>query len=319
MRRRSILALGLVSCLPAAAQGRAFRVGFLSFGQLSIEGFRKWTLPELAREGFVEGQNLEVIARSADGDAGRVRALAGEILAARPDVVVAVSNPVALAIREIGPAVPIVMAFAGASPVADGLAQSLARPGGSVTGVVMLAEELNLKRIQLAREALPGARRIGILTGPSLVAERVSAIEAAARSLGIELEVVPAAGPETYAEAFAKLQASHVQGLVIASFPSFAANAAHLAKLSEQAGLPAICEWRSMAEAGCLLSYGPSNEELRRRTAGYVVRILRGEPPGSLPMEQAERFELVVNQRTARTLGLEITPLLLARADEVIE
>lgn len=319
MRRRDLLATLAVPALPAAAQGRVHRLGILSPGQLSIDGFRRWAIPELAREGFVEGRNLEIVARSAEGDPARLRLLAGEILAARPDVALAVSNPAAHAIRALNQAIPIVMGFAGTDPVADGLALSLARPGGSVTGTVMLAEELDVKRVELVRNLLPEARRIGFLAGATFTEARIAATVDAAHGLGLSLVPVRAAGPDTHAAAFAALEAAGVQALVIGSFPAFATHAADLVARARAARLPTVCEWRSMAEAGCLLALGPVNAELRRRAAHFIARILRGEPPGAIPMERADRFETVVNLRTARELGLELSPLLLAAAEEVIE
>lgn len=321
MNRRRAVAAMLGACLaaPAMAQPRLARVGLLSSGQISIDQFRRWGLPELAREGFVEGRTLRLIARSAEGDPGRLAPLAAEIMAERPDVVVAVSNPVAHVLRSLDPGVPIVMGFAGNDPVADGLAASLARPGGNVTGVVMLAEELDLKRLEMLRLALPWARRIGFLAGATFVPSRVPAMVAAAARMGVELVPVSAGPPDSFAPAFAALRAARAEALVVASFPGFPTHAAMLATLARQAGLPTICEWRTMAEAGCLISHGPVNEDLRRQVARHVARILRGERPGEIPMFQAERFETVVNLRTAREIGVEVPPLVLAAAQEVIE
>lgn len=317
MKRRFLLALPLA--MPARAQGRVARLGLLSSGQISIDQFRQWGLPELAREGFVEGRTLALIARSSDGDAARLASLAAEIVADRPDVVIAVSNPAAHAIRQRDAQLPIVMGFAGTDPVTDGLAASLARPGGSVTGVVMLAEELDLKRLELLRLAMPRARRIGFLAGATFVPARVPAMVAAAERMGVDLVPVSAGGPASFGPAFAALRAARVEALVIASFPGFSTHAATLAGLAREAGLATICEWKSMAEAGCLLSHGPVNEELRRQVARHVARILRGQPPGEIPMFQPERFETVVNLRTAREIGVEVPPLVLASAQEVIE
>jgi putative ABC transport system substrate-binding protein len=233
--------------------------------------------------------------------------------------VIAVSNPAGHALRALDAQVPIVMGFAGTDPVADGLAASLARPGGSVTGVVMLAEELDLKRLEMLRLALPQARRIGFLAGATFVPSRVPAMVAAARRMGVELVPASAGGPASFGPAFAALRAARVEALVIASFPGFSTHAAALAALAREAGLPTICEWKTMAEAGCLISHGPVNEELRRQVARHVARILRGQPPGEIPMVQAERFETVVNLRTAREIGVDVPPLVLAAAQEVIE
>jgi putative ABC transport system substrate-binding protein len=317
--RRALLSLALAAPALAQAQGRVARLGLLSSGQISIDQFRQWGLPELAREGFIEGRTLSLIARTSNGDAARLTPLAAEILAARPDVIIAVSNPAAHAIRALDAQIPIVMGFAGTDPVADGLAVSLARPGGSVTGVVMLAQELDVKRLEMLRLALPHARRIGLLAGSTFVPSRVPAMEQAARRMGVELVAVSAGVPESFAPAFAALRAARVEALVIASFPGFSTHAAALASLAREAGLATICEWRSMAEAGCLISHGPVNEDLRRQVARHVARILRGQPPGEIPMFQAERFETVVNLRTAREIGVDVPPLVLASAQEVIE
>jgi putative ABC transport system substrate-binding protein len=284
-----------------------------------IDAFRQWGLPELAQQGFVEGRNLMMESRSSGGMTDPLPALAREILATRPDVVVAVSNRVASVLLSIDAAVPIVMGFAGGDPVAAGLAASLARPGGRVTGVIMLAEELDAKRIEFAHEVTPGARRVGFLVGSTSTAAAVAAVETTARSLGIELVVVRASGADDYGAAFAALSAAQVGALVVGSFPGFSGNAEPLARMALAANLPAFCEWRHMAQAGCLVGYGAVMAELQRRVAFYVVRILRGEAPGEMAMEQAARFELVVNLRTARALGLTVPQSLLARADEVIE
>ena len=266
--RAPLFVASATAAAPAAAQqGRTFRVGLLTPGQRTVADFRRWTLPELAREGFVEGRNLEVVARASDGDPDRLRGLAAEVTAARPDVVVAVSNPAAHALLAAAPGTPIVMGYAGTDPVADGLAESLARPGGPVTGIVMLAKELDVKRVELAREALPTARRLGFLVGATAPARRTVAIVAAAHGLGVELATARAAGPDSFAAAFAALEAGRVEAVVLGSSPAFSANAADLAARALAAGLPLVCEWREMAEAGCLLSLGARNEELRRRTA----------------------------------------------------
>lgn len=308
--------------LPATAglaQPRMARIGMLSVGQISIDQFRAWGLPELAREGFEEGRSLHLITRSAEGDPGRLLPLAAEILAERPEVVIAVSNPVAHVLRGLAPGLPLVMGFAGTDPVADGLAASLARPGGHVTGVVMLAEELDLKRLELLRLALPQVLRIGFLAGATFVPGRVPAMVAAAARMGVELIPVSAGAPESFAPAFAALRGAGVQGLVIASFPGFSTHAGTLAALAQAAALPTICEWRSMAEAGCLLSHGAVNAELRRQVARHVARILRGQPAGEIPMVQPERFETVLNLRTAHAIGIELPALALAAVQEVIE
>jgi putative ABC transport system substrate-binding protein len=319
MRRRALLAFLLAAVRPAQAQGRVYRLGVLSVSQNSIDTVREWTLPELAREGFVEGRNLVLDGRSVEGVAERLPALARELVATRPDVVIAVSNPAAHALRAADPTMAIVMGFAGNDPVADGLAVSVAQPGGRVTGVVMLAEELDVKRVEFARELLPRLRRVGFLAGSTITEPRLAAVEQAARVLGVELVVARAGSVETFGAAFATFTGAGVDVVVVASFPGFSGNATTLAGLAAAARLPTVCEWREMAEAGCLVGYGPSLMVLRQRLAFYVARIFRGESPGTLAMERAARFELVINLRTARNLDVAIPPVLLARADAVIE
>jgi putative ABC transport system substrate-binding protein len=319
--RRSLLAGALTGALAAPAQGRSrpYRLGVLAPGRFSIEGVRRWTLPELARLGFAEGRNLDVLMRHTEGDAAPLPGLAAELAAARLDVAIAVANPVALLLRAADPRLPIVMGFAGNDPVADGLAQSLARPGGLVTGIVMLGEELDVKRIEFARELDPGGAPIGFLAGTTLAPARIARLRAEAAGLGVPIVIARAGGPEDYVSAFAALGEGGARVVVVGSFPGFAGNPGLLAARAAEAGLPLLCDWRHMAEAGCVLSYGASNADLRRRNALQVARILRGEPPGSIPMERPERFELVVNAAAAARLRLVIPPLLLARAEEVIE
>lgn len=319
MKRRVLLSLLAFAAVPAFAQERIFRLGMLSTGPGSINAFRRWALPELARHGFVEGRNLSLQARSSEGQPGSLPTLAREIAATKPDVVVAVSNPVAHVLSAIIPDVPIVMGFAGSDPMADGLVSSLSRPGGRVTGVVMLAEELDIKRFEFATEVVPAARRIGYLVGSTASEARVSAIEGLARRVGIELVVARSTGSDGYGAAFEALSAARVEAVLVASFPGFSSNAQSLAKRALAAGLPSFCEWRHMAEAGCLVGYGAVYGELQRRVGLYVARIFLGEAPGEMAMERAARFELVVNLKTAKELRLPVPGSLLARADELIE
>ncbi|WP_291296831.1 ABC transporter substrate-binding protein [Elioraea sp.] len=291
----------------------------LAPGRFSIDGVRRWTLPELARLGFIEGRNLEVLLRSTDGDAAPLSKLAAELAAARCDAAIAVANPVAHLLRAADPRLRVVMGFAGNDPVADGLAESLARPGGMVTGIVMLGEELDAKRLEFARDLDPAGGPIGFLAGATLTPDRVARIHAEAAANGIGLVLVRAGEPASYPAALGALRAAGVRVIVVGSFPGFAGNAGLLAAQAAEHGLPLLCDWRHMAEAGCVVSYGASNAELRRRNAVQVARVLRGEPPGTIPMERPERFEFILNLRAARALGLAVPNAILARADEVIE
>ena len=244
--------------------------------------------------------------------------LARQAIAPKPDVVVAVSTVAILAIKEASPTVPIVII--GEDPIAKGLAVSLARPGGSATGVAMMAAQLDGKRASLLHEFVPAARRIAILTGrPPRHAEGAEEAQHVARELGLETDVFYADEPADYVAAFAGMRTARSEALVIISAPDFFRDAALLSRLALEAGLPTVCEWASMAHDGCLIGYGPNFAALWRRPAEYVARILRGAMPGELPIEQPTVYEFAINLKTAKALGLTIPELALQRADEVFE
>jgi putative ABC transport system substrate-binding protein len=265
-------------------------------------------LPVLAREGFVDGRNLVLEVRT--GTVAELPELAGELLATKPDVILANGTIAIRAVRARSNTVPIVGSFIGGDPVAAGFAASLARPGGNVTGVVMLAPELDAKRLEFLREAVPNAQRIVAL---GVSPAQGTAVRAATEALGVELLPFYAEVPAVYPAAFAAMRSAGAQGLAILSAPDFFANASTLATLALEAGLPTVCEWRKMAEQGCLLGYGPDI------APNYVTRIFRGAAPGDLPIEQPTHYEFAVNLKTAKALGLTIPPAILARADDVIE
>ena len=305
--------LVLAWAVAATAGERVYRLGELVPSAASLELTRSVTLPELAKLGFEEGRNLILEERM--GDATGVR----ELLLMRPDVIIAIGSDAIRAASEATTTVPIVMF--GASPVGKGLAWSLARPGGNITGVVILATELDGKRLDLLREAVPGIRRIAGLLLPSAPLRQASEREMrkVAGSTGVELLPFDASGPEEYRAVFAAMRAAGAQGLVVMAHANFNRDAALLAELALETGLPSVCEWAEMAKAGCLLGYGPSRTELRRRLAYYIAHIFAGTPPGDLPIEHPTRYEFTINLKTAKALGLTIPQSLLARADEVIE
>jgi ABC-type uncharacterized transport system substrate-binding protein len=315
----SVAALGLLAApLAVEAQqgGKVFRVGYLSPAASVIEAFRQG-LHEL---GYVEGQNLVLEVRLANGRFDRLPALAAELLRASVDVIAAVSPPAILATKRATTTVPIVMAFVSIDPVREGFIDSFARPGGNVTGVSMIAEELSGKRVALLKEMLPRAARIAILTqvNHSSSPTQVKAAQATARSLGIDLDVIQVRDGRDYEATFATIVKQHVPGLFVVSNPTFFADQERLGALGTKYRLPMMCEWREMAAAGCLMSYGPIIADLYRRVAVYIDRILKGAKPSDLPVEQPAKFELVINLKTAQALGLTIPPSLLLRADEVI-
>jgi putative ABC transport system substrate-binding protein len=321
-RRQFLLAVPSGALLSASALAQApdrlYRIAFISPSEATIEDMRKFQLPELARFGFVEGRNLTLTTHV--GPPARMPELAREAIATKPDVVIAVSAVAILAVKEASSTVPIVMSFIGEDPVEKGVANSFARPGGNVTGVAMLAAQMDGKRASLLHEFVPAARRIAILTGrPPRHAEGAEEARRVARELGLESDVFYADEPADYVPAFAGMRKASSEALVIISAPDFFRDAAVLSRLALEARLPTVCEWASMAHDGCLLGYGPNFAALWRLPAEYVARILRGEKPGDLPIEQPTLFEFAVNLKTAKAFGLIIPDASLLRADEVIE
>jgi putative ABC transport system substrate-binding protein len=308
----------------AQAPGRVYRVGILHANALERADRMAFSnrMPAALRElGYIEGQNLAVELRYADRNVARLPELARELVQLRMDVILAVGTLALQAAREATTAIPIVM-FTQVDPVTTGFVTSLARPGGNVTGVLIAAEgTLAGKRLALLKEAVPQASRIGVLSLDDIGA-RVQLQEAqpAAAALGVQLVPVEVRGSD-YDQAFSTLMAQRPGALFVLAH-SFFANASSRKRIIELAArhrLPAIYEWREHAEDGGLMAYGGNQWELVRRAATYVDRILKGARPGDLPVEQATKFELVVNFRTARRLGLTIPSSVLGQADQLID
>ena len=295
----------------------------LTPNQFGAESIRQITLPELAKLGFEEGRNLTYQVFSADDVPERLPPLAAELVATKPDVIIAVGPSSIRAAHRATSTVPIVMSFGGEDPVAAGWAQSYAHPGKNVTGAVMLSPELDGKRFQVLHEAFPTRRRVAVLfhtLAKNVPDDRFTRhVQAAARSSGVELLIFYAARNADYEAVFAAIAAAHPDALQIGSSTVFFNDAGRLAELAIRAKLPTVCDWPDSARRGCLLGYGPNPADLRRRTADFVARILRGTPAGELPIEDPTTFELVINLKTARALGIELPSSLLAQADEVIE
>jgi len=322
MNRRTFLyglMLGpLAAPLAVEAQsvGKVYRVGYLSTSGSVFEAFRR-ALREL---GYVEGQNLVLEVRLAHGRLDQLPALATELVRTRPDVIAAVSSPAIRAAMQATSTIPIVMAFSGDDPVRYGFVKNLARPSGNITGVALVADELAGKRVALLKEMLPRATRLAVLTQidhPS-AASQTKAAQETAKSLGIEMDVAPVHNSQEYEAAVAAIVKQRASGLFVVSNPTFFGDRERLAALATKNRLPMMCEWREMAEAGCLMAYGPIISDLYRRAAEYVDKILKGAKPADLPVEQPTKFELVINLKTAKALGLTIPQSLLGRADEVI-
>jgi len=325
VRRREFIALVsgaaavwplVAGATPALAQtpNRIYRLGHLANSMPSEASARQTTLPELAKLGFVEGRNLVFDARLGESDA--MPSLARELLAARPDAVIAVGGAAIAAAGAATRTVPIVTF--GANPIELGLAANYARPGGNVTGVVILASELEVKRLSILLEAAPDRRRIAVLTSPA-TAIGEAAMRIAARSLGVELLTFSATGPADYPTAFAAMKVAGAQALVISATSEFYRHGKQLAALALEARLPTVCEWADMAQAGCLIGYGPNRTALRKRMADQIAQIFRGVSPGDIAIETPTVLELTVNKTIAKSLDLSIPLAVLAQADEVIE
>ena len=326
-RREFITLLGAaaaIACpLPLRAQqpqGRPL-IGVLSPISAALAARNMEALRQGLRElGYVEGRNIAFEFRYAEGDLARLRALAAELVALQPAVIIAGSAPGALAAREATRAIPIVIASVQ-DPMALGLAASMARPGGNVTGVWSEGDDSLIgKRLELFKDAVPSASRLAVFVDPTDASDvsTVKAVPAAARALGLDLRVIEVRSADLQA-AFAAAAREGAQGLYVSQNPFFFARRAEIAAMALRARLPAVDGYREFALAGGLISYAASLPDFYRRFGAFVDKILKGANAGDLPIERATKFELVVNLKTAKALGLTIPESFLLRADEVIE
>jgi len=325
MDRRAFLStagIGLMS-VPAVARaqqaGKVYRIGYLSLSPgpgYGTEAFRQG-LREL---GYVEGRNLIIEYRWAAGKKERLPDLVAELVRLKVEVIVTSVTPAAEAAKRATTTIPIVMAAVG-DPVGSGLVASLARPGGNVTGLTLLSTELAGKRLQMVRELIPKATRVAVLAyrGTSVTRLFLEEMRGRARQMGIQLVVQEVDQAGDLPSAFAAMQRERTQALVVQVSPLTADNTERIIELAAQHRLPAMYDVRSFVEAGGLVSYGPSLAEMFRRAAYYVDRILKGAKPADLPIEQPTKFELVINLKAAKALGLTIPPALPVRTDQVIE
>jgi putative ABC transport system substrate-binding protein len=323
MRRRDLLFIvagaAIASRRPARAQRRSLPlVAFLSprTAEINLGAFRH-ALQEL---GYVEGQNIALEVRSADGDNRVLPALAAELAALKPEVIVTNGEPAIRAVREAAGRIPIVMAIVG-DAVALGFAQSLAHPGGNLTGLTILATEVLAKRLQILHEAVPDPGCVAALgiEGVNYDPNASSELAAAAKALGVELLPISIADTDELATGFAKMTEHHCHALVVMSDPLFVGARRQLSQLAAQHRIAASYDNRLIVDAGGLMSYGPDTVDMFRRSAAYVDKILKGGKPADLPIEQPTKFELVVNLKTAKALGLTVPQSVVVRADEVIE
>ncbi len=270
--------------------------------------------------GWVEGQNLSIEDRWAEGKTERFPALAAELVGLKVDVIVTLSWPAAVAAKNATTTIPIVITGAG-DPVGTGLVQSLARPGGNVTGLGDLSTELSAKRLELLKEAVPKLARVAVLwnAGDGGMTLRMRAIQAASRTLGVTVRPLGINSLEDFEVAFTAMTQERPDALFVVSDPLVGTNRKRILDFTATHRLPAMYELRSYAADGGLMAYGPSQDDNPRRVAAFVDKILKGARPADLPVEQPTRLELVVNLKTARAFGLELPQSILIRADEVIQ
>jgi putative ABC transport system substrate-binding protein len=311
----------LVVPLAANAQpvGKVPQIGFLSLRPLGpsspfVEAFRH----SLREMGYAEGQNVAFAYRTGDGQVNRLPALADELVRLNVDVIVVGETPAIHAAIQATTTIPIVMLTVG-DPVESGFVKSLAQPGGNVTGVGGLVTELNRKLLELLKEAVSEVTRIAVFVTPGGLARYGTEMEAAARTLGVQLQFLEVRGPGEFESAFHAATSEDAGALLILPSPLFALHERRIAAFAVESRLPAIFWRRPFAEAGGLMSYGPSSADNFRRAAVLVGKILKGAKPADLPVERPTKFELVINLKTAKALGLIIPPLLLFQADEVIQ
>jgi putative ABC transport system substrate-binding protein len=313
----------LAAPLAAEAQqaGKVYRVGFLSpFSPSDAAPWHQAFLRGLRELGWVEGQNIRIEFRYAEGRNDRLPELATDLVRLRVDVIVASIQTDALAAQRATGTIPIVLAAAG-DPIAGGLVKNLARPGGNITGLTQMAPELAGKRLELLKEVVPKLTRVGVLWNPKGTTSPLAWKESQlpARALGLQLQSMEARSPNDFAKALDDAVRAGAGALAIVPDPLFAGNLKRIADLAVKRRLPSIFHLREFADQGGLMAYGPDRADMFRRAATYVDKILKGARPSELPIEQPAKFELVVNLRTAKALGLTIPPSLLLRADHVVE
>jgi len=319
-----VLAVILLAPLVAEAQeaGKVVRIGYLATAleaspQLA-EAFRQG----LRDLGYVENRDIAIESRSAHGHLERLPDLAAELVRLKVDILVTDATPPTLAAKKATRTIPIVFA-ATADAVGSGIVASLARPGGNLTGLSFLAPELVGKCLERLKEAVPRATRVAVLWHPGSLPEStqrdmLKKAEVSAKALGMQLQLVEARSPADFDKAFSEMATGRATGMAVLTSIMFFNEQKRLVKLAAQNRLPAVYPWRDPVDAGGFLSYGPNLNDLYRRAAYFVDKILKGAKPADLPVEQPTKFELVINLKTAKALGLTIPQALLVRADEII-
>jgi len=324
--RRRFLAIISTAVLaaPRAAdsQGQNIpRIGFLGNSTAALEANLVAPFREGLREaGYIEGRNVVIDYRWAEGTYERFPALIAELVALKVDVIVAAGTPAAVAVKKVAPATPLVMVAVG-DPVGTGLVASLARPGGNLTGLVSIAPDLEGKRLELLKEVVPKLTLVAFLVNPANPFHAVSETQARAAATALNLKVQFAAvrAESEFDQAFAAIMSERPGAFIMLADRLFLHHRARIVQFAARNHLPGIYAYRELVEAGGLMSFGPSYEAMHRRSAYYVDRILKGAKPGELPMEQPTQFQLIVNSKTAKELALTIPREVLIRAHQIIE
>jgi putative ABC transport system substrate-binding protein len=316
---------GSLLAAPFAAEaqqaGKVYRIGFISPASSSPMAARDEAFRQGLRAlGYILGQNITIEYRWADGKNERLTGFAAELVNLKLDIIVTHGGEATRAVQQVTTTIPIVIAAAD-DPLASGLVASLARPGGNITGLSILTPDLTGKRLELLKALLPGLTRVAVLWNPGnpISEPELRKAEAAAAPLGLQLQSLGLRDPREFASAFSSMKRERADALFLLSDAMFFGRRKEIADLAASNRLPLVAHLREFADAGGLMTYGPNVLELHRRAATYVDKILKGAKPGDLPVEQPTKFDLVINLKTAKALGLTIPPSLLQRADEVIE
>jgi putative tryptophan/tyrosine transport system substrate-binding protein len=319
----ALLAAPLAAPLAAEAQppGKVYRVGFLGNSTAALEANLVGPFREGLRElGYVEGRNIAIEYRWAEGQYERFPVLIADLLAQKVDVIVTAGTPASLAVKKATTSVPLVMVAVG-DPVATGLVPSLAQPGGNITGLTSIAEEIEGKRLELLRAVAPTVSHVALLgnLGNASQKRALDEMKAAAATLQVKVLFLDVRAPNQLDAAFATIVRERPGALFVFADRLFLHHRARIMDFATRHRLPGVHAYRELVEAGGLMSFGPSYPGMHRRAAYYVDRIFKGTKPGDLPVERPATFELVINLKAAKALGLTIPPTLLARADQLIE
>jgi ABC-type uncharacterized transport system substrate-binding protein len=323
MAGAALVLLLLFAPLPADAlqAGRVPRIGVLwGYSPSDVSRFSEAFRQGLRALGYVEGQNIALEERWSEGRFDRLPSLAAELVRLNVDVILAASTPAARAALQASRTIPIVLTLV-TDPVEAGFVASLARPGGSVTGLSMMNPDLSGKRLELLKEVIPKVSRVAVFWSPSTpsYSRMLHETEAAARILGMQLQIVEVRGPAGLDSAFATVTRHPAGALLALPDPMFRNHLGRILELTAKSRLPALWVTKEFVEAGGLMSYGPDIPEMHRQAAAFVDKILKGAKPAELPIEQPSKFELAVNLTTAKALGLTVPPSLLLRADKLID